>query len=79
MEVNEEDVEVVHPLLSQFLKNNTSHKSRRLMAAYSQSEVPTKEVEDTMLTENLPSEVVQTKPCKRKGENVNKSPVTIIP
>lgn len=36
------------------------------MAADSQSEVPTEEAEETVSTENLPSNIVQTKPCKKK-------------
>lgn len=36
------------------------------MAADSQSEVPTEEAEEIVSTENLPSNIVQTKPCKKK-------------
>ena len=72
VEVDEEDVEAVDSSFSQFLQNNMSNKFRRSMAAHSQIEVPTEEAEKTMPTENLPLEVVQIEPCKRKGRNVNK-------
>ncbi|GAY62496.1 hypothetical protein CUMW_218250 [Citrus unshiu] len=39
VEANEKDIEVVNPLLSQFLKNNASHRFRRSMTTHSQSEV----------------------------------------
>ena len=79
VEVDEEDVEAVDSSFSQFLQNNISNKFRRSMAVHSQIEVPTEEAEKTMPTENLPLEVVQIEPCKRKGRNVNKSHITITP
>ena len=38
------------------------------MATHSQSEVPTEEAEDIVPTKNLPSNIVQTKSCKKKGK-----------
>lgn len=77
VEADEKYVKVVDPPLSQFLKNNISHMSKRSMAAHSQSEVPTEEAEDIVPSENLSSEIVQIEPCKRKGKNASKSHVTI--
>ena len=79
VEINEEDVEIVDPPLSQFLKNNTSHKSKRSIVAYSQIEVATEKTKDLVPTKNLLSEVVQIEPYKRKGKNDSKSLVTITP
>lgn len=58
MKINEEDVEAVDPLLSQFLKKNSFDWSRRSMVSYSQLKVLNKEVQDTVPTENLPSDFV---------------------
>lgn len=79
VEVNKEDVEIVDPPLSQFLKNNTSYRSKRSIVVYSQIEVATEKAKDIVPTKNLPSEVVQIEPYKRKGKNVSKSLVTITP
>ena len=47
------------------------------MVAYSQSDVAIDHVEDTVPTDDLPLEIVQTEPCKRKRKNVSKLPITI--
>lgn len=59
MEFDEEDVEATDPPLSQFLKNNSSHKSKRPMAAYSQLEVLNKEAQETMPTKNWQNESIK--------------------
>ncbi|KAK9199736.1 hypothetical protein WN944_014929 [Citrus x changshan-huyou] len=77
VEANEEDVEAVDPPWSQSLKSNTSHRSRRSMGAHSQSKVAIDQAEDTVPTDDLPSEIVRNEPCKRKRKNASKSPITI--